>query len=218
MKLHEQNQALKANQAELVKVVGDAQPDQIPVMLAEGKLPGKVILAEAVHQELVNASETLAEIQKAEGGEPTVVLGKVVLTEAKFNELNSKVETASQQLSEMRVEKFLNDNSDRYAPAERERLSTRLSADFENVSADILARPKISGDLFTSLGGDNPETEPDSGASKVAEFVGKREGEILASDPSMEGHKAYSLALAEARNKFSKEEMQAFEYPQSATV
>lgn len=213
VKLHEQNQAHVATHTALVAVVGDVDQSQLPVMLAEGKLPGKVILSEADHQNLVKSSEALAEIQKADGKEPIIVLGKVVLTGERFNALTATVESTSTKLKEMEVDKFLDANQDRFTDAERDDLRELCLSDLELGKKNVLNRSKLSASLF-SREGDGNDPEVDETVGEVESFVAAREGEHVKAN--MPKHQAYSLAVKDARKKFTPEQMEAFEHQEAA--
>lgn len=199
VKLHEQNEALSAGHQALVGVVGDIDPAQVPVQLKAGKINGFVVIKASEHETLIKAQEDLAAIQDADDDKPVITLGKVVLTETKFNELEDKANKgvkASEDMLEMKVDKFLDDNVAKFTEAQRPNLRKNLLNDFDTWSEDIAGRPDMDSGLFKFGGSNDPSPEAES----ISTFVSQREIEL-----KQEGnpdHEAYSLACKEAEKKF----------------
>lgn len=178
-KLDASNQELEAQAAALVKPMEAKDLPALGAMLAEGKLPGRVILAEADHAALQTQAARAAELEK--GAE-----GMAAVTKEEHAELVRKAnagEQAAKQLAEMKVDNMLGGHMQRGALSAKglEGIKAKALADFELVDgllSEIPANAVVPmGEVGSSEAGEASDYET------VQKFIdGKISGTVTFSD------------------------------------
>ncbi len=198
-KVDERNQELEAEAKAITEATGTEDLPTAAAALTEGKLPGRVVLAEPDHAVLVAATAELKALKKGQEG-------TVTFTAEKARELEEGAEAgiaAKKDLAGMRADtaisnavtkghRMLNDEAKAIA-------RTLLVANFEEGEKLLKSYPIMSAEMLKQAG-DTGET---SDAGDVKAFIDEK---------TKDGKVTPGQAMAEAREKFSAEQVKAYEF------
>ena len=204
-KLDEQVQELETGAEAVTEATGTEDLPAAAAALTEGNLPGRVVLAEADHQRMVQAETELKALK--EGQE-----GTVTLTEAQHTELKAGAEAgvaAGVRLAEMRADTAISDavTKDHRMLNDGAKAIARktLIADYDAGVELLKSYPVMSAEMLEEAG----DTGMTSGSADVKAFIAEK---------IKDGAMTLGEAMKEAREQFAEDQVKAYEFGDQAAA